>query len=269
MKTACCLILSLCLALCGWTQDDFGFKTRKLITGDIVNFTVDNLGFVYLLSSDNQLKKIGSNGDSIGVFNDVKRYGKLYSMDVSNPLKVLLYYKDYCTIVVLDRFLNNVNVIDLRKQGIFQARAIAQSFDNNIWVFDEQESKLKKVGEDGKILGETTDLRLAFDTAPNPVRIIDEDRFVYMYDPTKGMYIFDYYGALKNKLTLLGWRDVQVIGKTIVGRDEHNFFSYEPGTLNLRQRPLPEAISKAEKIRIMPQAIYVLQPTGLQVYAYQ
>jgi hypothetical protein len=269
MKTFTWLGLFFLSALFASAQSAGDFHVVKTVNGNIVNFTVDNLGFIYLLSSDNQLKKIGTDGDSIGVFNDVKRYGKLYSMDVSNPLKVLLFYKDFSTIVVLDRFLSTVNVIDLRRQGIFQTRAIAQSFDNNIWVFDEQESKLKKIGEDGSILSETTDLRLVFDTAPSPVKIIDQDKFVYLYDPAKGMYIFDYYGALKNQIRLLGWKDVQVIGKNIVGRDEHNFYSYELGTLNMKQRVLPGAISKAEKIRIMPQAVYVLGDSGLQVYAYQ
>lgn len=269
MKKFFGLILTLCPGLFLSAQEQGGFKSIRTIQGDFVNFTVDNLGFLYLLNSDNQLKKIGGNGDSIGIFNDVKRYGKLYSIDVSNPLKVLLYYKDFSTIVVLDRFLSNVNVIDLRSQGIFQARAIAQSFDNNIWVFDEQESKLKKVGEDGRILSESTDMRLVFDSAPLPVKIIDEDKFVYLYDPAKGMYVFDYYGALKNKISLLGWKDVQVIGKNIVGRDDHHFYSYELGTLDLKQRSLPEDISHAEKIRIMPQAVYVLTSSGLKVYAYQ
>jgi hypothetical protein len=34
------------------------FRVVKTVNGNIVNFTVDNLGFIYLLSSDNQLKKI-------------------------------------------------------------------------------------------------------------------------------------------------------------------------------------------------------------------
>ena len=39
------------------------------------------------------------------VFNDVKKFGQATLIDVSNPLKVLLYYRDFATIVVLDRFL--------------------------------------------------------------------------------------------------------------------------------------------------------------------
>lgn len=68
---------------------------------------------------------------------------------------------------MLDRFLNVVNTIDLRKQNIFQAKAIGQSYDNKIWVYDEMENKLKKIDEDGKLLQETPDFRLIFNQSPS------------------------------------------------------------------------------------------------------
>jgi hypothetical protein len=88
----------------------------KSIEGGFIDFTVDNLGNYFLLSKNNQLKKLNAQGDSIGLFNDVRRYGKLYSIDATNPLKVLLYYKNFSTVVVLDRFLNMINTIDLRSR---------------------------------------------------------------------------------------------------------------------------------------------------------
>lgn len=80
----------------------------------------------------------------MGIYNDVKKFGQATLIDVSNPLKILLYYKDFATVVMLDRFLNSVNSIDLRKQNTLQAKAIGQSYDNKIWVYDEMENKLKK-----------------------------------------------------------------------------------------------------------------------------
>ena len=125
-------------------QTDTSFQLIKTIKGDIVAFTVDNLDNIYLLSSTNQVKKLNANGDSVAVFNDVKKFGQATLIDVSNPLKVLLYYRDFATIVILDRFLNVRNTIDLRKHNILQVRAIGQSYDNKIWVYDEVENKLKE-----------------------------------------------------------------------------------------------------------------------------
>ena len=55
----------------------------------------------------------------LAVFNDVKKYGNPTYIDVTNPLKILLYYKNYSTVVVLDRLLNTRNTINFRKQNIF------------------------------------------------------------------------------------------------------------------------------------------------------
>ncbi|HAN66531.1 MAG TPA: hypothetical protein DCQ34_09915, partial [Chitinophagaceae bacterium] len=71
---------------------------------------------------------------------------------------------------------------------------MANSYDNQIWVFDEQEFKLKKISDDGRLLQESADLRQVLDTVPSPVMIMDSDNLVYVYDPSRGFYIFDYYG---------------------------------------------------------------------------
>jgi hypothetical protein len=53
------------------------------LKGDIVEFTVDNLDNIYTLDSRNQLKKFNANGDSVAVYNDVKKFGTATYIDVS------------------------------------------------------------------------------------------------------------------------------------------------------------------------------------------
>ncbi len=106
-----------------------------------MEFSVDNLGNIYVINNDNQLKKLSPRGDSLAVFNDVRRYGKIGSIDVTNPLKILVYYRDFTTIIELDRFLNIINTIDLRAQNILQAKAVGLAYDNNVWVFDELDAQ--------------------------------------------------------------------------------------------------------------------------------
>ena len=267
MRTAITMFF-LCWA--GWSQAQQGTpKLIRTVEGHFTQFTADVLGNLYTISTENQLKKTGPAGDSVGVFNDVRRYGRRTSIYGSNPLKVILFYKDFRTIVVLDRFLNPVNTIDLRQQNIFQVKAICTSYDNNIWVFDEQESKLKKVAEDGRVLSETTDLRQALDDVPSPVALFDQDGFVYVYDPARGMFVFDYYGAFKGKQPLLQWKDVQVVGKTVLGRLDGKFVTYESGSLDVKETVLSPALRDAERIRLMRQGIYVLEAEGVRLYSIQ
>lgn len=171
-------------------QSDPSFRLLKTIKGDIVSFTVDNLDNIYTLNSRNQVKKFNINGDSVAIYNDVRKFGTATMIDVSNPLKVLLYYKDFATIVVLDRLLNIRNTIDLRLQNILQAKAIGLSYDNKIWVYDELESKLKKIDEGGQLLLETPDFRLLLGQSPVFQKIFDENKYVYLYDSLKGVFVF-------------------------------------------------------------------------------
>lgn len=249
-------------------SQDSSFSLIRKTPGSFSSFAVDNLGNLYLISTENQLKKLGVKGDSMGVFNDVKRYGKLYSINAINPLKILLYYKDYRTIVVLDRLLNTVNTIDLRARNILQVRAIAPSYDNNIWVFDEQQSILKKIGEDGRVLSESSDLRIALGVAPIPVEIFDQNGFVYLYDPANGMFVFDYYGSLKTRIALLDWENVQVLGNTIVGTVGNKLMTYTTGTLQIKETILPSSIQKSMHMEIMPLGIYILREDGVYMFRY-
>lgn len=239
-----------------------------LAEGEPVNdFAVDNLGNIFLVLESGQLKKISPKGDSIAVFNDVRRFGKIYSIDVSNPLKVLLFYKDFGTIVVLDRLLNNRNILDMRKQNIQQAKAIAQSYDNGIWVYDEVDGKLKRLDDNGVVTSETADFRVLFDAPPSPVNLIDANRLVYLYDPEKGIIILDYYGTLRNKVAILGWSDVQVIGNRILGRKGRFLESYTAGSMDLREQDMKGLLDGVKKIQVSLDNLYCLKDGRLLVYS--
>lgn len=245
------------------------FKKTSVIEGPLIDFTIDILGNLYFITPQSNLKKISANGDSVANYNNIKLFGKPTSVNATNPLKILLYFQPYATVVVLDRFLNKRNTIDLRKQNIFTVRAISPSYDNNIWVFDEQDNKLKKIADDGATLQETPDFRMLFDSVPSPVSIVDRDGFVYLYDPEKGIYIFDYYGAFKSKLAFLHWKDFDVIGKQIYGFDEKNYFVYRTGTFDLKQYALPFAFREFTSLKLGNEKVYVLKNDMVEVFSLQ
>jgi hypothetical protein len=260
------IILLIALRAAAIAQQDSAFRKIRVIGKDIVNFTVDNLGNIYTLDKNDLLEKRNVQGDSVAVFNDVRKYGKVYSIDATNPLKVLLYYKDFGTIVVLDRLLNMRNTIDLRQQGIFQAKAVAQSYDNGVWVYDEQEAKLKRLNDEGNVVNQSFDFRQMMESAPSPVQIIDQDKLVYLYDTTQGLFVFDYYGSLKNKVALLGWKDFQVIDNNVFGRKGSFFERYEPGTLSLREMRIDDPIAGSDRIKITLNRLYSLKDGVITIY---
>ena len=247
-------------------QSDSVFQYIKSIPGEFSYFNVDNLDNIFFLDNSNTLKKQTFNGDSVAVFNDVKKYGNPAYIDVTNPLKTLLYYKNYSTVVVLDRLLTIRNIINLRKHNIFFVNNITLSYDNNIWIFDEEDFRLKKIDEEGKLLQSTVDWRNLFDSVPAPVKIIDKNNFVYLYDPEKGFYIFDYYGGFKNRLPFLNWTDVEVTGTTMYGFNKNILYSYQLKSLQLKEYKLPAFFGKYIAIKAMNGKVYLLNEKGIDIY---
>ena len=260
-------IAVLLVSITSKAQSDSSFKFIRLIQGDMVGFTVDNLDNIYILNNHNQIKKLSANGDSIAIFNNVKKFGQATLVDVSNPLKVLLYYEDFATVVVLDRFLNIRNTIDLRKQNIFQVKAIGQSYDNKIWLYDELDNKLKKIDEDGKLLLETTDFRLLLGQAPSPLKIFDQDKYVYLYDSLQGVYVFDYYGALKNNIMISHWHNFKVAGKYIFGSRSDTLYRYEINSFRLDEWKMPEQIYRSRSFNFTSTRLYALKKEGIEIYS--
>lgn len=242
---------------------------RRVIIGDFQRVEVDNLGNVYVLTRNLQLRKYGPGGDSIGVFNDVVRYGKISAIDVSNPLRVMLFYRNFGTILLLDRMLRTVDVIDLRKRSMLQVSAVSASYDNQCWIYDEQESRLRKIDPAGRMLLETPELRMIMDLPPSPVSISDEQGVVSIYDPERGLYRFDLYGAFQQRIPLIGWADLKVIGKFVEGWKEDKIMRYELLTGITRTSAVPFPLKGIRQIVFHPAGLYALDQLGVLWYDHR
>ena len=271
IKLTVAFILLFCsLRSFGSSDTTLQLKKTNSFPGNFTDFYADNLGNLYLITATNEIKKIADNGDSLAVFNDFSHYGKIYSLDVSNPLKILVYYRDFSTVLVLDRFLNIVNTIDLRQSGILQVKAVARSYDNNIWLFDQLDGRLKKIDGNGSVLLESADFRLLFSEGFSPESIIDNNGSLYLYDPDKGWLIFDYYGALKGKIPFTGWKNVSVINNLLTGLDSSELQYYNPAIHQLNGLHLSGIdLTGSLKLLQQMQTIYLLNKKGLEVYTIQ
>lgn len=234
-------------------------KTFKENIGD---FEVDNLGNLYLFGARQQLKKLSPAFDSLAVFNDTRHFGKLYMLDASNPLRILLFYRDFGAIIILDRFLNVRTILNLRTAGHQQVSAITQSYDNNIWLYDELENMIKKIDESGKTLTTSPDFRILFDDPPQPQELHDFNRYLYAGDSEKGLVVMDYFGAVKNKLSFKGWHNLHSAGQGIVATDATGLVYFQPGNPDTKNQALPAWMLAAKKIRVNDGKLYVLDKDG-------
>lgn len=247
-------------------QADSSFRYLNRVEGIYSDFTVDNLDNIYLFAIAGRLKKIKPNGDSVAVYNDIRHYGIPSLADADNPLKILLLYKNYSTVIILDQLLDVRHTINLREVHMYSTSAVTSSYDNNIWLFDAEEYKLKKIDDNGKVLLESTDWRQLMDTVPQPDFIKETNGNVYLYDKEYGFCVFDYYGALKNQLHFKGWDHVGASGNILYGFGEGVLYTYKLNTLQMKAFPLPSFFAGSLAVKAMNGKVYVLKKDGLEIY---
>lgn len=249
-------------------QNTDTFTLLKTYTGTIADVAMDNLDNLYIISSTGQIKKLNSGGDSVGVYNQVKNYGKLYTIDVSNPLKLLLFYKDFSTVVILDRFLANQSILDLKRFSVLDPAAIGNSYDNNIWVYDEYDNKLKKIDEQGNKLLETADFRTVFDQSISPQKILSDNGLVYLADTINGIFVFDNYGSFKRKIPMKNWQTIAIVNNNIISATGELITVFNSSTQLQTQKRVPFFKSYLHSF-ITPSKLVNFSNNSIQVYQYR
>jgi len=249
-------------------QSPDSFVLIRSYTGNIVDVAMDNFDNLYVVSSTGQIKKLNAAGDSVGVYNQTKNYGKLYTIDVSNPLKILLFYKDFSSIVILDRFLANKSAIDLKRYSILNPSAIGNSYDNNIWVYDEYDNKLKKIDEQGNKILETADFRNVFDQSISPQKIFNENGLVYLADTTNGVFVFDNYGSFKKKIPVKNWQTISIANNNIISANNELISVFNSSTQLQTQKKFPFFKPYFHSF-ITPTKLVSFSSNSIQIYQYR
>lgn len=69
--------------------------------------------------------------------------GKITKVDIQNPLQIVIFYKNFNTVVLLDNQLNEIKKIDFNlKATPITLEAVALSSQNQIWIYDSISSKI-------------------------------------------------------------------------------------------------------------------------------
>ena len=94
------------------------FRLINSIPFTNAQLTTDNLGNAYV-TVENQLLEFDSLGKPKANYADATS-GLLTSVDAGNPLKIILFYRDFARIHLLNNKLSKESTIDLRSAGIMQ-----------------------------------------------------------------------------------------------------------------------------------------------------
>ena len=164
-------------------------------------FTTDKLRQAYVVTRKNEVVKFNSEGQEVFRYTN-NLLGDLAYIDATNPFNLLLYYDEYLTVLTLDRTLNPTGEIRLSELGLVEVKAVGLSNDNQVWLYDEQGRKLRKLDQNGQVLFETADLNQLLGTTIYPIQLLERNNRVFLNDPNMGIFVFDNFGQYLNTLDI-------------------------------------------------------------------
>lgn len=140
MKICLIYFIILC-SVCSFSQENnFSFsliKTELIDADEFVGY--DSFGYAYYTKGSVFNKQ---NERELFQYKNVA-LGKIKRVDILNPLKIVLFYENFNTVVLLDNQLNETQKINFSEnQTPIVASAIGLSAQNKLWVFNNLNQQL-------------------------------------------------------------------------------------------------------------------------------
>ncbi len=245
------------------------YKLLNSIPFENVKFTTDNLGNAYVLV-ENQILQFDSIGKPKAVYAE-RNAGHLHSVDVSNPLKPLLFYPDFAQLQVLDSKLALQSTVYLRNFNIIQPVAVCQSNQGGYWIFDLQDFQLKKIDLNLQLKSESGNMMQTLGYSPFPNFILESENSVYMNNPKTGILVYDQYGTYIKTIAITDLKSFQIIGNDLLYVKENKMMKHNLKTLQESEVLLPQHDSLVGGRIENPSSagqLYLLTTSSLNFYSY-
>lgn len=188
-------------------------------TSVVENVELDEFQNVYVYNTST-IEKFDKSGTNHFVFSALRK-GELTSLDVTNPLRLVLYFGENNEVLFLDNTLTEqgetVNFNDLE---YYDVGLVCSSFQNHLWVYRIAEQKLVRLSRNGNVVNETGNLALWLDRSNKEkfTLLKESGNYLYLFSESGLVMVFDHYGTYIRKLELGENDQVHVIEKFILIR---------------------------------------------------
>jgi hypothetical protein len=197
---------------------------------------IDQYGYFYIIDQDN-LIKYDSEGHTLYHYSN-KLLGNIDQIDISNPLRPLLFYKDQGLIIVLDNTLSQQKEpISLNELGLYQTSCIANSnFDNGIWLYDIDVNEIIKINHLSLVNYRSGNLSVLIPNMEFPIlNLKEKNRKLYVVTRNK-IFVMDQFGSLLSVITLSADKGLIIKEKNIITYDgnaicQFDFLDFKIDTL--------------------------------------
>ena len=188
----------------------------------------DGLGYNYFIKNSVFIKK--NNTETFEYKN--LALGRITHVDIGNPLKIVLFYENFNTIITLDNQLNEtykVNFSEFETPIVVAATGMAAQ--NRFWIYN---NLTQKIGLFDYLKNSYTDLTQSFD---GNLKYYDTNFNEFQWiDDKLNWYSSTIFGKIKNLGTVTNFEKIQLINSEILLFSVGNQIFYN----NLKNNKLQE-----------------------------
>lgn len=176
---------------------------------------LDNYKNTYFIK-DRVLHKQGPDGNFL--FNDLQ-LGRITSVDIINPLKIVVFFQDTNTVVLLDNKLSEIERINFNNlPQFFNVSTATNAGNNSLWLFnvDTQQLELYNYGSKlqtvvsqpfpGKLISQASNFNYCFTLMENNLRA------------------FNIYGSILNEAPAEGYERIIQQNENLIALKENSLY---------------------------------------------
>jgi hypothetical protein len=228
----------------------------------------DNLQQLYIINAANELVKYDADGREAFRYKNT-RLGRLEFVDTTDPFNLLAFHPDFGAVVTLGRTLAATGQFQLADLGLNLVPVVALSGDNNLWLYDPDGNRLKKVDRKGKVVMESEDLGLLLELRPSPTYMVERGGQLLLYDPKLGLLLFDIFADYQTKLDIKGAEQLQVVDDVLFFVKDGQLESLELKTLSRKKIALPVMLKEGDLLSLQKGRLFLAQKDVVQVFLIQ
>lgn len=191
-----------------WSQ--FSLVLSRKTPAKTKEFRIDPIGNVIWFEND-LIYKYDTTGN-LQFQQSLKSFGRITDIDVSNPMKFLVFFKEQQLIGFFDNtFTPYQQKTRLNDLGVSYATLVCYSLQfDRFWVYDQDNSKLWLFNSHGKLTLESENLSGLLGIS-EPVQMLEKNGNLYLVDRNRGVFVFDMFGSLEKQIELPGVQWIQVV----------------------------------------------------------
>lgn len=194
---------------------------------------LDNFGTTYYETNNIFYKKTA---DKTINYSNVQ-LGKITSIDVFNPLKLITFFKDFNTVIILDNRLAEILRIDFNTvQPYKNVSFVSLGNDNTIWIFNQDNQQLELYDYKAKSVRATT-----MPVVSNVLSLTSNYNYAWLLTENY-IYKYSYFGSLIFKIKNKGYTKILERNDDIILQKKNSLYFLNDKTQEISPIALPNLL---------------------------